>query len=43
MIRVTNFGFKIKLIQKRWAGLDLKATTLKKIIIFNITNPEVKS
>ena len=45
MVRVTNFGLKIKLIQKteRWAGLDLKATTLKKIIIFNITNPEVNS
>ena len=25
----------------RWAGLDLKGTTLKKFMIFNITNPEV--
>ena len=27
----------------RWAGLDLKGTTLKKFMIFNITNPEVES
>ena len=45
LYRVRNFGFQIKLIYKiqRWAGLDLKATTLKKFMIFNITNPEVNT
>ena len=37
------FSHYVWLLNFRWAGLDLKGTTLKKFMIFNITNPEVES